>query len=92
MHRWTYRASQLLSLSGGIMTLLPRLLGSLASGIALWIELLLTEWFNFNVSAEEHQWLVGIIATGALAAYSLVHRAVSKQVNPADTAKMRGSA
>lgn len=68
------------------MTLLPRVFGAIAGALASWLELLLADWLGITVSAEEHQWLVGIIVLGILTAYQLTHRYVSSRLNPKDLA------
>ncbi len=67
-------------------TLLPRLVGALASGLVAWLCLVLERRLGVTVSPEERDALIGGVVTLALTGYSLIHREMSKRVNPHDHA------
>lgn len=69
------------------MTLLPRILAALASGLVTKLALVLESSLGLTMSDAERDWLMGALVALALTGYSLVHREISKRVNPEDRAK-----
>ena len=69
------------------MTLLPRILAALASGLVVKLAAWLEHTLGLTVTQSERDWLMGALITLALTAYSVVHREINKRVNPDDRAK-----
>lgn len=69
------------------MTLIPRILAALASGLVARLALWLQETLGVTMDQSERDWLMGALVALALTAYSVVHREISKRVNPEDRAK-----
>lgn len=67
-------------------TLLPRLLGALASGLVVWLAQVLERKLGLTLSPEEREAMTGAFVAFGLTVYSLAHREISKRVNPDDRA------
>jgi hypothetical protein len=68
------------------MTLLPRILAALASGLVAKLALWLDGSLGLTMTKDERDWLIGALVTVLLTAYGVLHRKVSARVNPDDKA------
>lgn len=68
-------------------TLLPRILGALASGLVVWLGSVLERRLGVVLDPSEKDALTGALVSGGLLVYSVVHREITKRTgNPHDHA------
>lgn len=58
--------------------LIARIVASVATLIATWVELLLAEHLGITVSPDEHAWLVATIVGSIFATYGAVHWGITR--------------
>ena len=66
--------------------MVPRVIGALAGGMAMAVAMLLSRWVGYRLSADEHVAITAAAYTLAQLAYAVVHRKLSRTMNPTDGA------
>lgn len=67
-------------------TLIPRLVAAIASGVVTYLAQLLERSLGIAVSEDERAAMLSVLITVGLTAYSVIHREISKRINPDDHA------